>query len=110
MRYFEPHNDVPAAAVKRAPAARRILRRIAGVAGRASTSFVRRAGLEGIFWTAGLLFLALQTPSVEPHFTLCPFALAGFTHCPGCGLGRSLSFLLHGDVAQSLRMHLLGVP
>ncbi len=72
--------------------------------------FLRREGVEGIFWMAGLLFLAFQAPSTEPHFTLCPFALAGFGHCPGCGLGRSIAFFLHGDVAHSLHMHLLGIP
>jgi hypothetical protein len=34
----------------------------------------------------------------------------GFNWCPGCGLGRSLSHLLHGELRQSIQMHWFGIP
>jgi hypothetical protein len=82
-----------------------------------TASFQRRiraiyhaSGIEFFFWAGALIALAVAPTTSEPHFTLCPFALAGLAHCPGCGLGRSLSFLLHGDIARSIEMHCLGIP
>ncbi|MDV3310092.1 MAG: DUF2752 domain-containing protein [Cyclobacteriaceae bacterium] len=60
-------------------------------------------------WTAGLVALAINDPYSGEHFALCPLYLAGFDFCPGCGLGRSISYLLHGDIAHSLSMHPLGL-
>jgi len=34
----------------------------------------------------------------------------GITWCPGCGLGHSIAFLLHGDIRNSFHAHWLGVP
>jgi len=34
----------------------------------------------------------------------------GFTWCPGCGLGHSISFLFHGDIKSSFHAHWLGIP
>jgi hypothetical protein len=34
----------------------------------------------------------------------------GITWCPGCGLGHSISFLLHGDIKNSFHAHWIGVP
>jgi hypothetical protein len=34
----------------------------------------------------------------------------GITWCPGCGLGHSIAFLLHGDVRNSFHAHWLGIP
>jgi len=62
------------------------------------------------FWTAALLALALANPGSQSHFTLCPLKLLGFKWCPGCGLGHSISFLLHGDIQRSFHAHWLGVP
>ncbi|HEX7014990.1 MAG TPA: DUF2752 domain-containing protein [Cyclobacteriaceae bacterium] len=58
---------------------------------------------------AGLAALALYNPDSGKHLALCPLYYAGFDFCPGCGLGRSISYLLHGDVANSLSMHPLGL-
>lgn len=68
---------------------------------------------ELLFWIAALLLLATTSQTnVTTHqeFSLCPLANLGFTWCPGCGIGRSLSHLLHGDVQESLRMHWFGIP
>jgi hypothetical protein len=33
----------------------------------------------------------------------------GFKYCPGCGLGHSISYFLHGEVTRSLQTHPLGI-
>lgn len=64
---------------------------------------------ELICWITGLLLLYCMDPH-EHHFTLCPLGHMGFQWCPGCGLGRSIALLMHGELAASWRMHWLGVP
>jgi hypothetical protein len=65
--------------------------------------------LEAFIWLAVIVFFALSPISSGEHFTVCPLKLAGFEHCPGCGLGRSLILLLHGHVTESFRMHPLAI-
>jgi hypothetical protein len=59
------------------------------------------------FWLIAILFLACIDPS-NTHFSFCVFKQLGISICPGCGLGRSVSSLLHGDLARSLEIHVLG--
>lgn len=66
--------------------------------------------LEAFIWIAVLLCFAISPWHSGEHFIICPLRLAGFEHCPGCGLGRSMILLLHGEVAGSIRMHLLSIP
>lgn len=70
---------------------------------------LRRLNPEAWMWMFGLLFLACVTPSGDPHYSLCLFKNLGISFCPGCGLGRSISFLLHGQVLQSIHAHPLGI-
>jgi hypothetical protein len=64
--------------------------------------------IEAYIWIAGLITLAFLTPD-ESHFTLCPLANMGFEYCPGCGLGKSISFLFHGHIMESFNAHPLGI-
>jgi len=64
--------------------------------------------LELLVWAGGLVFLATWNPYTGPSFDLCLFHRLGLP-CPGCGLGRSISFVLHGDLSRSLHTHPLGV-
>ena len=64
--------------------------------------------LELTFWIGGLAVLFFLDPIGSPPFDLCLHKFIGLDFCPGCGLGRSVSFLLHGDPVQSLSTHLLG--
>ncbi len=69
--------------------------------------------LELILWIAALSLLALAKPidhHQEYHFTFCPLANLGWRWCPGCGLGRSITQLFHGNIKESLRFHWLGIP
>ncbi|WP_332911961.1 DUF2752 domain-containing protein [Algoriphagus boritolerans] len=44
-------------------------------------------------------------PHAESHLSLCPLNQLGFEWCPGCGLGRSMNLLAHGDFQASWSMH-----
>ena len=76
---------------------------------------LRRAGnflthnLEAFIWITAIAYLEVSPVPSGEHFTICPLSLAGFEHCPGCGLGRSIILLLHGHIAESLQMHPLAV-
>jgi hypothetical protein len=65
--------------------------------------------LELLVWLGGLILLALSNPQLH-HFSLCPLAGMGISWCPGCGLGRSISSLLHLDFINSFRYHWFGIP
>ncbi len=68
--------------------------------------------IELIFWITALILLATapQDHFDKAHFTLCPLANLGFKWCPGCGLGRSLTQLLHGNIGGSFKLHWFGIP
>ena len=65
--------------------------------------------LELIFWILALVLLATASPHAH-HFSLCPLANLGIDWCPGCGLGRAISALFHGEVRESLNFHWFGIP
>ena len=64
---------------------------------------------EAVIWTGGLVYLACISPQANHHLTICPLKLLGFDHCPGCGLGLSISYLLHGNLVDSWNTHPLGI-
>ena len=63
---------------------------------------------EALIWLTGLIALAFYFPDGS-HFSICPFSWVGFSFCPGCGLGRSVSHLFHGEIMMSLNTHPLGI-
>jgi hypothetical protein len=71
--------------------------------------FFKVVELEALLWTAGLVYLVTVNPYHVQKFTLCPFHNLGIGFCPGCGLGRSIAFLFHGDLVHSLIAHPLGI-
>ena len=70
--------------------------------------FFRILPIELVALLGGLIFLAFLDPSQTSGITICPLKLLGFNHCPGCGLGRSVAFLLRGNIGGSLNAHILG--
>jgi hypothetical protein len=64
---------------------------------------------ELVVWLGGLLILAFSYP-VSGHFSLCPLANVGILWCPGCGIGRSISYLFHGEIILSFKHHWFGIP
>ncbi len=65
--------------------------------------------LELLVWISGLAYLAFIDPAGTSHFSFCPLKNLGFEHCPGCGLGTSISFLFHGKAGESFSSHPLGL-
>jgi hypothetical protein len=70
---------------------------------------LRKLNTELFCWLFILAALAIVNPS-HTHFTLCVFNLTGLEWCPGCGIGHSISYLLHGNLQQSWQSHYLGLP
>lgn len=69
--------------------------------------------LELLFWVFALVGLGFAEPEIHgqvQHFTLCPLANMGIDWCPGCGLGRSITQFLNGNIEASLAHHWLGIP
>ena len=58
-------------------------------------------------WLIALIYLAGINPQAA-HFSLCLFNHLGIDWCPGCGIGHSISYLLHGQFKQSFEAHYLG--
>lgn len=65
--------------------------------------------VEALTWMLGLLSLAVLPVPEGDHVTICPLHHLGFAWCPGCGLGRSISLLFHGEAMRSLEVHPLGI-
>ncbi|MGQ9797983.1 MAG: DUF2752 domain-containing protein [Ignavibacterium sp.] len=57
-----------------------------------------------------MLHLSQLPTNSTLQFTICPLSNLGFEHCPGCGLGKSISMILHGNIFDSFDFHLLGIP
>ncbi len=66
--------------------------------------------LEALIWAGALVYLGFHDPTAEAQFTFCPLKNLGFDFCPGCGLGRSISYFLHGYPSLSFQIHPLGIP
>jgi Protein of unknown function (DUF2752) len=77
--------------------------------GFAIRSILKNFPWEAVIWLGGLLAMAFYQPSGQNHFTLCPFKNLGLDFCPGCGLGQSISYFLHGDLLRSLSTHPMGI-
>lgn len=65
--------------------------------------------VELVVWLGALLFLAFSRAGTS-HYSLCPLDTLGLSWCPGCGLGRSIRYLLHAEIGLSLDQHWFGIP
>jgi len=66
--------------------------------------------IESLFWLSAFLYLAVINPYEPRHLSFCLFSLVGIENCPGCGLGKSISMIFHGDFIGSFNSHPLGIP
>ncbi|WP_162417387.1 DUF2752 domain-containing protein [Cyclobacterium roseum] len=64
--------------------------------------------LEFLIWTIALVGLYFYGMGDGQHHGLCPLANLGLSWCPGCGLGRSLHYFMHGAIHTSWSWHPLG--
>lgn len=67
-------------------------------------SLMRRDRLILLSPLAAIGILAV-IPAIEDGPTVCPFALCTGIACPGCGMTRAASRLLHGDLASAVSLH-----
>lgn len=65
--------------------------------------------LEALIWLIALVGLAIYEPTSGDHVSFCILNNLGFTFCPGCGIGRSISHVLNGDFQASMAMHPMGI-
>lgn len=71
---------------------------------------IKKWPIELIVWAGSILILSCSYPETVNHFTLCPIENLGVSWCPGCGLGRSISYFIHGELILSLEQHWFGIP
>ncbi|MDO8967787.1 DUF2752 domain-containing protein [Algoriphagus sp.] len=71
--------------------------------------YLNRFPLELVFWIGSIIAILMLDPHSGSHLSLCPLSQLGIDWCPGCGLGRSMSLLAHGEFEASLSMHPLGI-
>lgn len=64
--------------------------------------------LEFLIWTIALAGLYFSGIAGEQHHGLCPLANLGISWCPGCGLGRSMHYFMHGAFQVSWSWHPMG--
>lgn len=60
-------------------------------------------------FSAVLLVLVFVDPRTARFAPVCPFHRVTGLWCPGCGTGRALHALVHGDLARALRLNALAV-
>ncbi len=64
--------------------------------------------IECLFWITAFIILFFLPENQAPK-SLCPFTLLGLGHCPGCGIGHSIHYVLHGQFTLSFQQHPLGI-
>jgi len=72
--------------------------------------YFKKIDIESLFWLSAFIYLSLINPYTPKHLDMCLFSLVGIDNCPGCGLGKSISMIFHGDFAASFNAHPLGIP
>ena len=71
---------------------------------------LKQINLEAFIWIVALIYFMLINPYQPKHLDFCVFSLVGVENCPGCGLGKSISLLFHGEIIASFNSHPLGIP
>ena len=56
-----------------------------------------------------LLVLVFVDPRTARFAPICPLNATTGLHCPGCGTGRALHALVHGELVQAVRLNVLAV-
>lgn len=54
------------------------------------------------------IYITLNLSSHIPHF--CLFERVLDIHCPLCGTTKSIKYLINGDLLNSLKLSLVGIP
>lgn len=72
--------------------------------------YTKKIDMESLFWLIAFIYLSIIDPYTPKHLDMCLFSLVGIDNCPGCGLGKSISMIFHGDFIGSFHSHILGIP
>jgi hypothetical protein len=67
-----------------------------------------RNNLELLCWITALVALFFL-PENKTGTSFCLSTLLGLGHCPGCGIGHSIHYALHLQIATSFQHHPLGI-
>ncbi|ACU58148.1 hypothetical protein Cpin_0650 [Chitinophaga pinensis DSM 2588] len=71
-------------------------------------AYIQRLNFELFVWPTALILLYIMDPHNNNGPGFCVFKRIGVPWCPGCGLGHSISFLLHGEWKAAFQSHFLG--
>ncbi len=63
--------------------------------------------IEALIWILGLIYLYFV--NTDSHYSFCIIKNLGIDFCPGCGLGRSIHYIMHFQIIKSLDTHPLGL-
>jgi hypothetical protein len=47
---------------------------------------------------------------IKTENSFCIARLLGFNYCMGCGIGHSIHYTLHFDLANAWKEHFMGIP
>ncbi|MFP5039713.1 DUF2752 domain-containing protein [Parasediminibacterium sp. JCM 36343] len=64
--------------------------------------------LELLFFILALVVLYFMKVDANAP-SLCFFKWLGLSHCPGCGIGHSMRYALHGEFKKSFLHHPFGI-
>ncbi len=64
---------------------------------------------EPILWSAALVILYTIYPVSPQDFSFCLLSMLGWENCWGCGIGKSMSCAMHGQIQESLNYHFMGI-
>ena len=68
---------------------------------------LKNLNIEALIWILALIYLFFV--NTELHYSFCLFKNLGIDFCPGCGLGRSIHYLMHFELMKSINTHPLGI-
>jgi hypothetical protein len=64
---------------------------------------------EPIIWVVAIIALFFAYPVSPGDFSFCVYKFLGWENCWGCGVGKSMSCAMHGELTESLENHKLGI-
>jgi hypothetical protein len=64
---------------------------------------------EPLIWFLALVVLYFIYPVSPGDFSICIYKYLGWENCWGCGIGKSLSCAMHGELTESFEYHTLGI-
>ncbi|SFD32933.1 Protein of unknown function [Chitinophaga sp. CF118] len=70
--------------------------------------YIQHLHIELFIWPTALVLLYFMDPHASNDKSFCLLKQIGIPWCPGCGMGHSINYLLHGQWMASLKSHPLG--